>query len=561
MQGMRPLIQGTINGRPAQFEVDSGAFYNTLATESAAKFGLKLRHLPFGMDVEGSNGRAKASLTTLKSFSLAGYLGGEIIHKVDFVVVGSAGVDGPADGAIGQNYLSYHHSDTEYDLANGVVRLFVDQGCQNAMLAYWHGALPVGVIHVLGNDNNENVVGHVLLNGHRISVLFDTGAPESVLNLRTAKGVGISPEGGNTVDAGLIGGVAVRRREAWVGHFDSLDLGGEVIKNSRLLVSDLGDLDADLLLGADFFLSHRVLFSVSQNRVYFTYNGGPVFALGDVKRDLNVAKAAPLRDFPGAKPAKQVDAADLKRRAMALANRHEFTEALAMFDTVIAREPGNADNYLQRGLAHLGNGQPALALSDVDQALTLQPDLVQARMIRGAIRLGSGNDKGARHDFDVAVRFAPHGHGIRLVVAHAYVVAHRYDEGIAELDTWIEANPKSDQLPFALTQRCFARALANEELTVALADCKSALQKVHSDSRMLSHLGLVYLRLGKYRQSVREYKASIRLQPKSAWTRYGLGLAEDRGGLKSESAKSIQSALAIDPGVAKAYRKIGLVLL
>ena len=33
-----------------------------------------------------------------------------------------------------------------------------------------------------------------------------------------------------------------------------------------------------MLLGADFFRSHRVLVSHSQHKMYFTYVGGPVFS-------------------------------------------------------------------------------------------------------------------------------------------------------------------------------------------------------------------------------------------------------------------------------------------
>jgi hypothetical protein len=33
-----------------------------------------------------------------------------------------------------------------------------------------------------------------------------------------------------------------------------------------------------MLLGADFFLSHRIFVSNEQHKVYFTYNGGPVFS-------------------------------------------------------------------------------------------------------------------------------------------------------------------------------------------------------------------------------------------------------------------------------------------
>jgi hypothetical protein len=38
-------------------------------------------------------------------------------------------------------------------------------------------------------------------------------------------------------------------------------------------------LDVDMLIGADFFLSHRIYVANSQRKLYFTYNGGPVFNL------------------------------------------------------------------------------------------------------------------------------------------------------------------------------------------------------------------------------------------------------------------------------------------
>ena len=36
-----------------------------------------------------------------------------------------------------------------------------------------------------------------------------------------------------------------------------------------------------MLAGADFFLSHRMFVSSTQHKLYFTYNGGPVFKLAD----------------------------------------------------------------------------------------------------------------------------------------------------------------------------------------------------------------------------------------------------------------------------------------
>ena len=35
-----------------------------------------------------------------------------------------------------------------------------------------------------------------------------------------------------------------------------------------------------MLLGAEFFLSHRVSVACGRNKLYFTYNGGPIFNRG-----------------------------------------------------------------------------------------------------------------------------------------------------------------------------------------------------------------------------------------------------------------------------------------
>ena len=50
----------------------------------------------------------------------------------------------------------------------------------------------------------------------------------------------------------------------------------EEIRNTHLRISDVGQLPqhADMLLGADFFLSHRVLISYQQRKIFFTIGSG-----------------------------------------------------------------------------------------------------------------------------------------------------------------------------------------------------------------------------------------------------------------------------------------------
>lgn len=562
MQHMQPLIKGTINGKPARFLLDTGGFYSVIYRSSVTKFGLDLRMLPWNIGrIRGANGTIGASLTTAEDFSLTGFFNGRIFHHADFIVIGnSAGAD--YDGLIGQNIYGHsQHGDIEFDLANGVIRLFAVEGCHHANLAYWAGSSRVASMSFRREPESHHIIGRALLNGRKIHVLFDSGATYSVLSLHAAKRVGIVPQGNGVADAGFSGGISTSRTELWIAHFDSLDMHGEVIKNARLRVSNisLGSIHADMVLGADFFLSHHIFISNSQHRIYFTYNGGPVFDLRDINVKAKLAKAASHSGSPATKSAdKDDDASSLKRRAMASANRHEYVAALADFDALIKLAPHDADNYLQRGLAYLGNQQPKLALSDLDLALKIKPDLTRALLARGSIRLKKGDDTGAREDFDAAMQSAHGDSTVKLEIGDTYLSAGKFEQAIAQFDTWIGANPNGEQLPFALTQRCYARALADKQLKLALDDCKSARWKVRDDSHLLGSLALVYMRLGNYDDAVKYYKKSIDLQPKSAWVLYGLGLAEERDGSQAEGARSIRSAVALNPDVAKAYKTIGL---
>jgi tetratricopeptide (TPR) repeat protein len=441
------------------------------------------------------------------------------------------------------------------------------------MLAYWHGDTAVAVMDIDSLVQDQHIIGHALLNGKQIRVVWDSGAGRSILTREAAERAGVHLDDQGVVAAGLGHGVAQRRTETWTARFDSLDLGGERINNIKLQVGDIELMFGDMLLGADFFLSHRIFVSRSQRKIFFTYNGGSVFDL----RDTSVANKAVDASTPDREPlanaaqtgqsdspdtssqSNQSSVADMKRHAMAAGARHEFALAISEFDAIIKLDAGDADNYLQRGLLYMANQQPLLALNDFDQAISLKPELAQAHMERGVLRLARGNTTGAREDFDAAERVATDPASVQLNIAHAYLGQGKFEESIAYFDAWIAANPKDDQLPFSLTQRCRARAMANKQLDIALIDCNAALRKVSRDSGMLDNRALVYLRLGSYEKAVDDYKASLKLQPKSAWTLYGLGLAQMHTKSAADSEKTIAAAVAMSPQVANAYRSLGLV--
>jgi hypothetical protein len=111
----------------------------------------------------------------------------------------------------------------------------------------------------------------------------------------------------------MSGGIGEHPVDTRVAIFDRIEIGTEQIKHARLEVADIfGDNKEmetgsylphpadirdkpDMLLGADFLRSHRVLIAAEQHLLYFTYSGGPIFqVVGEaVATDNPTAPAAP----------------------------------------------------------------------------------------------------------------------------------------------------------------------------------------------------------------------------------------------------------------------------
>jgi tetratricopeptide (TPR) repeat protein len=312
-----------------------------------------------------------------------------------------------------------------------------------------------------------------------------------------------------------------------------------------------------MLLGADFFLSHRIFVSNSQHKIYFTYNGGPVFRFDRPLPPPSADTAPPAPAHAAEAPAadQPKTAGEFSRRGAAFLARRDLEHALADFTHAVELEPNEAQHYLDRANARAANRQPYLAMQDLDQAIKLKPDLVAARLERGGARLAGRDVTGATEDFDAAIRADPKA---RLAVAQAYEGAGLLDQAIAQADQWIAANPKADDMPGALNNRCWARALLGRELDKALADCDAALRLAPRKPGFLDSRGLVRLRLGQLDGAIADYDAALKVEPNIAWSLYGRGLAKLRKGMKAEGEADIKAATAIDPRLPDEARRYGL---
>jgi predicted aspartyl protease len=288
MRGV-PVAPVSINGHSARLIIDTGGAGSLLWRSAIAP--LELRRLgKTGESIKGVGGQDVTDIVHVRDFGFAGGMA----HDIDFQAAGpnnetlEAGPDAVV-GILGEDFLS--KMDVEFDLKAGRIRLFRPEGCQGDQVAYW--AQAYFMVPLTGAPPGTHwLQAHVSLNGHDVVALIDSGAAASAVAAQVAQRSGMAPQT-DPEGSQKFHGVGPREVATSVARFATLTIGQETIQNPKLHIADLfanqrevrlgsyikrnDYTEPDLLIGADFLRAHRVYISRSQGKVYFTYEGGPIF--------------------------------------------------------------------------------------------------------------------------------------------------------------------------------------------------------------------------------------------------------------------------------------------
>jgi len=280
-----PTIEGNVNGQAMTVLIDSGAAETMLTRGVAERAGLALGHTNAASYGVGGESQRYHALVDDVAFGPVRW------KRARLPVVWSITDKSPIDALLGANFL--FQNDVEMSLAEGQIRFFKPENCGDAFLAYWNADAQFVPMRTLAPDDPRQVID-IEVNGQVMRAMIDSGADRTTINVAAAARAGVRLDAGKVIARGKTSGVGAHEADAWVATFDRIRIGEEAVEHTELEVMDLwGAARADsntravaeltaqqpeVLLGADFLRSHRVLFAMSQRRFYFSYTGGPVFA-------------------------------------------------------------------------------------------------------------------------------------------------------------------------------------------------------------------------------------------------------------------------------------------
>src|SRR5512143_314123 len=373
------VVDGAVNGQPVGIMLDTGATSTLITRPAADRLGLirkKTRGRMYGM-----GGVSEVESALVDEFRV-----GDATAKSRYMMV--TGEHEIGDGIaviLGEDF--FHVVEVEFDLPRNAVRLFRSKDCDGSSLAYWAtgSASEVPIERVA--ETNPSIVLTVQINGRPVRALLDSGSSASVLNRSDAERAGVAAQD----SGGTGGGLGPSPVDYWYGSVDSIAIGDENIRDTRIEVADLWkgtrftsgsvappNVDRpSMFLGVDFLRAHRVMVAHSQQKLYFTYLGGSVFqrrdpadARGDPDRAIADNDAAILSD--------PQNALAYFRRGNAWYEKKDYDRAIADYDASIRIEPGRASVFANRGAAKRRSGDLDGAIADYARAIAIDPGMAPA---------------------------------------------------------------------------------------------------------------------------------------------------------------------------------------
>ena len=270
----QPLVEAKVNQNSGQFLLSTGATQSAIFSDFAEKTGLALKHTT--KTKAGIGGYTRNYTTLIESMSIGKIKGERLkfpVLKQDLVPTNIAGI-------LGSDFLLRH--DIEIDWSKSVLRFFHPENCApDAPLAYWDQDAIVVPLEI---DAEQSPIIEVMLNGQKLRARISSGSTATMVDLAHLKKSGIAFQQGEKLPD--VSGIGENQMQAWRAQFDLLQIGTYQLAKPSFKVADFwGNLakqdntqkNADsmrknyqMVLGADFLRTHRVLFATSQKKLYFS---------------------------------------------------------------------------------------------------------------------------------------------------------------------------------------------------------------------------------------------------------------------------------------------------
>lgn len=273
-------------------------------------------------------------------------------------------------------------------------------------------------------------------------------------------------------------------------------------------------------------------------------------------------------------------------RARIFIKKGERNKAAAEADLLIKDLGHLAVTHVNAGQIYDSAGMKERAMQEFARALAIEP-APYIYVLRAYVRPATHHaDRLA--DFEAALRLDANDKGALLSSGEELSRMGKFAEALPFYDRAIKAYPDAKSLTFTralvlgklgqiteaekviakyreglktaveFNNLCWGKATANLMLESAIADCKEAVRLAPAEAAFIDSLGMAFLRLKRFNESIDAYSRAITQRPMSAESLMGRALAYAGKGEMVLARADAKAARAISPDIDETFAGYGL---
>jgi hypothetical protein len=274
----RALVPVGINGTSQMFMLDTGGVATQISATTAKALNLPVEEIPMKLlDMYGNASEVGARVDSLTLGRM------HDTKTVLPVMTRLFSEDAPFVGIFAPDYMGRY--DVELDFAAGNMNYFMPDHCPGRVI-HW----PATAVTALPMKLKSNhLIVEVMLDGHPVRAIVDTGAPNTTLSAAAAKRLfGITADTADQIALGEQQGHKVFAHVFQKMSFDGLEVGnphiivlpdmvgsrdvnnGYVTGSRVQRVDDLDPTEPPMLIGMNILTKLHLFLDFSENKIYVT---------------------------------------------------------------------------------------------------------------------------------------------------------------------------------------------------------------------------------------------------------------------------------------------------
>ncbi len=242
--------------------------------------------------------------------------------------------------------------------------------------------------------------------------------------------------------------------------------------------------------------------------------------------------------------------------ALAWRQAHLYRDVFALYEHVLARNPGAWMAHNNLGIALVDAGRVDAALPHYRKALELRPAFAEAENNLGyALSLLRRHEEAVPH-LRRAVELHPGYLQARNNLAGALMASGRTEAGVEAFREMVQLYPRSGDARFNLGLALARSGRADEALVVF----EEAVRLAPANAQYVLHVGLALRALQRTDEARVQFRRAVELDPDSARVRFTVGRFHLEQGRFREAADELQAAVRLDDSLAEAHGALAAAL-